>query len=125
MRGFPALPVQRYVYDFHEPASGGRELLGDEHDGSGHPAQSRRADMSGSGATGRVAPRLSQPPPFRLDAFRSRAEEEIPGDDLDEALGEFGLQYGSAFRAVTRVWRSEGEALGRLHLPEDLGGTDG
>jgi acyl transferase domain-containing protein/aryl carrier-like protein len=77
-------------------------------------------------AVGRVgAGEDRKPPPFGLDAFRSRAEEEIPGGDLYEALGDFGLQYGSAFRAVTRVWRSEGEALGRLHLPEDLGGTDG
>ena len=76
-------------------------------------------------AAGRVAPRLSQPPPFRLDAFRSRAEEEIPGDDLYEALGELGLEYGAPFRAVTRVWRSQGEALGRLDLPEELGDAGG
>src|SRR3954447_19085775 len=28
VRGFPPLAAQRYVYDFDEPSSGGRELLG-------------------------------------------------------------------------------------------------
>src|SRR5918992_160826 len=65
------------------------------------------------------------PPPFELEAFRSRAEEKIPGEVLYEALGELGLEYGPAFRAVTRVWRSEGEALGRLDLPGGLGDLDG
>ncbi|HEX5980902.1 MAG TPA: type I polyketide synthase, partial [Thermoleophilaceae bacterium] len=66
-----------------------------------------------------------KPPPLERGAFQGRAEEEIPGADLYAALGEFGLQYGAAFRAVTRVWRTQAEALGRLELPEELGDTDG
>ncbi|HEX5980705.1 MAG TPA: type I polyketide synthase, partial [Thermoleophilaceae bacterium] len=77
-------------------------------------------------AVGRVAVDDDRrPPSFERDALQARAEEEIPGADLYAALGELGLQYGPAFRAVTRVWRSQGEALGRLDLPDGLGDTDG
>ena len=79
-------------------------------------------------AVGRIAPSSSdpaKPPPFGIEAFRNAAEEEIPGDDLYAAIREFGLEYGTPFRAVTRVWRSPGEALGRLDLPDDLGDTEG
>jgi short-subunit dehydrogenase/aryl carrier-like protein len=79
-------------------------------------------------AVGRIGPRAgdaAQPPPLRVDAFRGRAEEEIPGDELYAVLRELGLEYGAPFRAVTRVWRSQGEALGRLDLPEGLGDTEG
>jgi short-subunit dehydrogenase/aryl carrier-like protein len=76
-------------------------------------------------AAGTVARPPATPPPFGIDAFRGRAEEEIAAGDLYAALGELGLEYGAPFRAVTRVWRSQGEALGRLDLPEGIGDTDG
>ena len=65
----------------------------------------------------------AKPAPFQLDAFRREADEEVPGDDLYGALRDFGLEYGPPFRAVTRVWRSPGEALGRLDRPDGLGDT--
>jgi myxalamid-type polyketide synthase MxaC len=68
-------------------------------------------------------PGVVRPARFELGAFRDRAEEELPGEDLYAVMRDFGLEYGEPFRAVTRVWRSPGEALGRLDLPEGLGDT--
>jgi myxalamid-type polyketide synthase MxaC len=79
-------------------------------------AAGRIAQPEGDGA---------RPPSFQIDAFQRRADEEIPGEGLYAAIRAFGLEYGTPFRAVTRVWRSNGEALGRLDLPEELGDTDG
>jgi myxalamid-type polyketide synthase MxaB len=49
-----------------------------------------------------------------LTDIRARCTDEMAGETLYDALAEAGLQYGPAFRAVRRVWRGRGEALGEL-----------
>src|SRR5207244_12250209 len=55
-----------------------------------------------------------------LDELRRAASEEVDGADLYRALRDAGLEYGPAFQSVTRVWRRDGEALGRLAVPPEL-----
>ena len=33
-------------------------------------------------------------------------------------MEKHGLQYGPSFRGVERIWRRNGEAIGRLRVPE-------
>ena len=47
-----------------------------------------------------------------------RCQEIVAGADLYEGLLERGLEYGPSFRGVERLWRRDGEALGRLRLTE-------
>jgi acyl transferase domain-containing protein len=46
--------------------------------------------------------------------------EELDAEKFYQALWKRGIQYGSGFRGVARVWRKDGEALGRISLPEPL-----
>ncbi len=61
-----------------------------------------------------------------LDAIRRRLGEEVPAAELYRALAARGLEYGPALRAVERVWRRDGEALGRVApAPPPRPGSDG
>jgi myxalamid-type polyketide synthase MxaB len=55
-----------------------------------------------------------------LDAIRERCRETVCGPALYDELRERGLDYGPNFRGVEEVWRRDGEALGRVRLPEPL-----
>jgi polyketide synthase 12/epothilone polyketide synthase D len=59
----------------------------------------------------------------RLDlaALRARLGTSVPGAAAYAALAEMGLEYGPAFQGVIELWRGEGEALGRVRLPEAAG----
>lgn len=46
--------------------------------------------------------------------------ERISGDQLYAGLATRGLDYGPTLRGVEHVWRRDGEALGRVSLPEWL-----
>jgi myxalamid-type polyketide synthase MxaB len=52
------------------------------------------------------------------EAVRARCKEEAPAKELYEAMEEHGLQYGPSFRGVERIWRRNGEAIGRLRVPD-------
>jgi myxalamid-type polyketide synthase MxaB len=52
------------------------------------------------------------------EAVRARCKEEPPAKELYEAMEEHGLQYGLSFRGVERIWRRNGEAIGRLRVPD-------
>ena len=52
------------------------------------------------------------------EAVLARCEEETPAKELYEAMEEHGLQYGPSFRGVERIWRRNGEAIGRLRIPD-------
>jgi acyl transferase domain-containing protein/acyl carrier protein len=54
------------------------------------------------------------------EEVRARCEEEVSAEELYEALEEHGLQYGPSFRGVERIWRRDGEAIGRLRVPETV-----
>jgi acyl transferase domain-containing protein/acyl carrier protein len=53
-----------------------------------------------------------------LEELMARCQETVAGADLYEGLLERGLEYGPSFRGVERLWRRDGEALGRLQLTE-------
>lgn len=53
-------------------------------------------------------------------AIRQRCSEEISSDGFYEMLGKRGIEYGPTFRCVERVWRTNGEALGRVSAPDAL-----
>src|SRR5262249_53860097 len=62
--------------------------------------------------------------PLRLNlaALQSDLTEEMDGDRLAVAFAENGLNYGPAFRGLERAWRQEGEALGRIIVPQSIAG---
>ncbi len=47
---------------------------------------------------------------------RSRCTTAVSHDDCYAALAERGLEYGPAFRGVSKLWIGEGEALGHIHV---------
>ncbi len=55
-----------------------------------------------------------------LEEVRRRCKELIPGKAHFQAMEKRGLSYGPAFQGIQEVWRRDGEALGRLKLPELL-----
>jgi NADPH:quinone reductase-like Zn-dependent oxidoreductase/acyl carrier protein len=75
------------------------------------------------GAKGRDERALHPVPPMPLDlaALRARLGESVPLASIYAALGEMGQSYGPAFQGIAELWRGEGEALGRVRLPEAAG----
>jgi acyl transferase domain-containing protein/acyl carrier protein len=53
-------------------------------------------------------------------AIQARCTQEITGDDYYARVSELGLEFGTSFRGITHLWRRDGEALGRVELPEAL-----
>lgn len=56
------------------------------------------------------------PEEIRLENIQAQCREEKPGAELYAALRESGLEYGPAFQGVERLWRRDGEALGKIRL---------
>ncbi len=82
-------------------------------------------------ASGRVGECVSLDSPTRRHAnslTRSRAPLYLLPADVqsrcrDEVSGEAfyqGLQMGDSFRGIEKIWRRDGEALGKIRLPESL-----
>jgi len=55
-----------------------------------------------------------------LDAIRSRCRVSVPIEEHYRLLQEVGLECGSRFQGVAELWRGEGQALGRIRLPDEL-----
>ncbi|EYF00133.1 Malonyl CoA-acyl carrier protein transacylase [Chondromyces apiculatus DSM 436] len=53
--------------------------------------------------------------PVAIDALQDRCVDVVSGDAHYAALAARGMHYGPAFQGVQRVWRRDGEALGRVH----------
>ncbi|MBL8163039.1 MAG: polyketide synthase dehydratase domain-containing protein, partial [Anaerolineae bacterium] len=58
--------------------------------------------------------------PEQPAAIQARCTQEITGDDYYARVSELGLEFGTNFRGITYLWRRDGEALGRVELPEAL-----
>ncbi|MEM8536175.1 MAG: acyltransferase domain-containing protein, partial [Chloroflexota bacterium] len=56
------------------------------------------------------------------DAIRTRCTDEMDGATHYQNMQMRGLHYGATFRAIERIWRRDGEALGLLQLPAALEG---
>lgn len=59
-------------------------------------------------------------PALDVDEILDRCDEIIEGDEHYRRLRDHGIDYGHRYRAVDRIWRGRGEALGRLKLTEAL-----
>ncbi|WP_280234310.1 type I polyketide synthase [Nocardia cyriacigeorgica] len=55
-----------------------------------------------------------------VEELRRRCDIEVPLDEFYERFERMGLRYGPLFRAVTRLARGSGQAIGRFELPEGL-----
>jgi NADPH:quinone reductase-like Zn-dependent oxidoreductase/acyl carrier protein len=55
-----------------------------------------------------------------LEEIRARCSEVVSGAEHYRALQDRGLEYGACFQGVEQIWRQDGEALGRLRLPERM-----
>ncbi len=55
-----------------------------------------------------------------LPALQARLTEPMSVEAYYQHLATVGAGYGPAFRGLQQIWRSEGEALGKMELPEAL-----
>jgi acyl transferase domain-containing protein/thioesterase domain-containing protein/acyl carrier protein len=60
------------------------------------------------------------PPPINLKRLQVNLRKRLAKDEVYLACEQHGFFYGPMFRSVESVWRSDGEALGRIGLPEQL-----
>lgn len=60
--------------------------------------------------------------PDRLNrtSVQGRCDTHVTGTDYYAELRALGLEFGEGFRGLVDVWRREGEALGRVVLPDSL-----
>ncbi|MBZ0278738.1 MAG: polyketide synthase dehydratase domain-containing protein, partial [Anaerolineae bacterium] len=76
--------------------------------------------------TGSVRPGMAESaPPFNRVEIQSRCAETINGADYYDKVRDLGLEFGSNFRGIRELWRRDGEALGRVELPDELAGQTG
>jgi acyl transferase domain-containing protein/acyl-CoA synthetase (AMP-forming)/AMP-acid ligase II/acyl carrier protein len=54
------------------------------------------------------------------EEIQARCSTEVATADYYAELRQRGLQYGPCFQGIERLWRSDGEALGHLRVPEAL-----
>jgi acyl transferase domain-containing protein/NADPH:quinone reductase-like Zn-dependent oxidoreductase/SAM-dependent methyltransferase/acyl carrier protein len=67
--------------------------------------------------------KLTEPPAQRaiaLTAIRERCQKLITKAECYRVLASVGLDYGSMFQGIERLWRGEGEALGEIRIPTCL-----
>ncbi|WNG18885.1 SDR family NAD(P)-dependent oxidoreductase [Cystobacter fuscus] len=66
----------------------------------------------------------SAPAPVVVEELQRRLSSRLLiGEAHYHEMEQRGLQYGPAFRGVQEVWSTEGEALGRIAVPDALGAT--
>jgi acyl transferase domain-containing protein len=69
-------------------------------------------------AAGVVTAAPTEPAPaLEMAGLQARCTEVIEGADFYQVLAANGLNYGPAFRCVSKIWRRDGEALACLQLP--------
>ncbi len=67
-----------------------------------------------------VADIVAQSSAFNPQTVQARCTEEISGENFYQSRADLGAFVGPKFRAIEKLWRREGEALGRLQLKEAL-----
>lgn len=89
------------------------------------PGEAQAASTLHARGTIRRAPagNSAQPPaadrePVSPATLKARCPQSIAGADFYHVMAERDLHYGPTFQGVTQIWRRDGEALGRLRLPE-------
>jgi acyl transferase domain-containing protein/NADPH:quinone reductase-like Zn-dependent oxidoreductase/NAD(P)-dependent dehydrogenase (short-subunit alcohol dehydrogenase family)/acyl carrier protein len=55
-----------------------------------------------------------------LEMAKLHCREAIPAGVYYGQLWQSGLEFGSSFRGIEKLWRSDGESLGRIQAPAEL-----
>jgi acyl transferase domain-containing protein/acyl carrier protein len=71
-------------------------------------------------AEGRVSIGEGSADTIDLGQLHSRFCEPVSTDAFYSACRKRGLEYGPAFQSITELWRDEGQALGRIQVPDAL-----
>jgi acyl transferase domain-containing protein/acyl carrier protein len=73
-------------------------------------------------ATGKVSAGQTQPEPtpVSLADLQAQFPEQLSVEAYYQQLRGRGLEYGPSFQGISQLWRRDGEALGRIRLPEAL-----
>ncbi len=71
-------------------------------------------------------PADTQPPERAdLEQIQGRCTQQVEPEDYYRQTAQLGAEYGPLFRGIEALWRREGEALGRISLPQSLAGQAG
>jgi acyl transferase domain-containing protein/NADPH:quinone reductase-like Zn-dependent oxidoreductase len=62
----------------------------------------------------------SRPAALSLADIRARCTEAVPPDAVYSKLQAVGIEHRGAFRGLTALWRTDGEAVARVQLPEGV-----
>ncbi|MEZ4644655.1 MAG: type I polyketide synthase, partial [Chloroflexota bacterium] len=71
-------------------------------------------------AAGQLAASSAMAAATSLAEAQAQCREERPLAAQYDALHARGLDYGAAFRGMTRLWHGEGAALAQVHLPAEV-----
>jgi acyl transferase domain-containing protein/acyl carrier protein len=74
-------------------------------------------------ASGTIGAGQSNEAPVRPDAladFKARINTEVDVSNYYKQMGQIGLNFGPLFRGIQSMWRTEGQALGLIRIPEPL-----
>nr|WRX36518.1 hypothetical protein [Cystobacterineae bacterium] len=85
------------------------------------PAAGRDSWLVHAHGSLRRVERAEAPAGLDLTALRARSGVSVPASAAYAALGQLGLEFGPAFQGIVEFSRGEGEALGRVRLPEAAG----
>ncbi len=75
-------------------------------------------------ASGRVAAAAAHAGSHTLDEARARCVEEVTGAAHYQKLQALGIAFGPAFQGIERLWRRDGEVVGRIAAPAGLSTSD-
>jgi NADP-dependent 3-hydroxy acid dehydrogenase YdfG/acyl carrier protein len=56
---------------------------------------------------------------FSLENVQARCRTELSGAEFNERLRSYGIEIDGEFKAIERIWRRDGEALGLIQVPSD------
>ncbi len=71
-----------------------------------------------------VAAEAEHPQSLDLEALGSDSWEELDGSHFYQLFETLGLDYGPTFRGLKRAYHEGADAIGEIHLPEDLAATN-
>jgi acyl transferase domain-containing protein/NADPH:quinone reductase-like Zn-dependent oxidoreductase/NAD(P)-dependent dehydrogenase (short-subunit alcohol dehydrogenase family)/acyl carrier protein len=84
-----------------------------------------RLHADGKVLKGRDDPEASTPRHISVEDLQSQYPVDLPVEEFYRGLAEHGLEYGPSFRGIEKLRGAEGESLGRIRLPGELGSGPG
>lgn len=63
--------------------------------------------------------RRAEPARFDAAEVQARCTETTSGTDFNHEIRQYGVQIDGVFDAIQQIWRTAGEALGKISLPAD------